>query len=139
MQQFLGSAVFFKPFVYNYAEKTAALNEMTAKDFDWNPAKWTKDYCSIFEQFKAHIAHSFTLFHPDYNLPWFLYVDASEVAVGGVLIQVTLDGVQQVISFVSKKFTTSSLRWSTIEKEAFSMFYACMQLRYYCSRNNSLC
>ena len=131
IQQFLGSAVFFKPFIYKYAEKAAALNEMTSKDFNWNPAKWTKDYCLIFEQFKTDIAHSFTLFHPDYSLPWFLYVDASDVAVGGVLIQVALDGVQQVIAFVSKKFTTSSLRWSTIEKEAFSMFYTCMQLRYY--------
>ena len=59
IQQFLGSAVFFKPFIYKYAEKTAALNEMTSKDFNWNPAKWTKDYCSIFEQFKTDIADSF--------------------------------------------------------------------------------
>jgi hypothetical protein len=85
----------------------------------------------VFESFKADILHSFTLFHPDYSLPWFLYVDASDVAVGGVLIQVTLEGIQQVIAFVSKKFTTTSARWSTIEKEAFSMFYACMKLRYY--------
>ena len=131
MQQFLGSAVFFKPFIYEYAKKTAALTEMTHKDFDWNQANWTKDYFSIFEQFKGDIANSFTLFHPDYNLPWFLYGDAADVAVGGVLIQVTEDGIQQVIAFVSKKFTASSIRWSTIEKEAFSMFYACMKLRYY--------
>ncbi|MFO0006106.1 MAG: ribonuclease H family protein, partial [bacterium] len=108
MQQFLGSAVFFKPFVYDYAKKTAALTEMTHKDFDWTPSAWTKDYVSVFESFKEDIAHSFTLYHPSYNLQWFLYVDASEVAVGGVLIQVTKEGMQQVIAFVSKKFTTSS-------------------------------
>ena len=131
IQQFLGCAVFFKSFIYNYSDKTAVLTEMTAKDFSWDPTTWKKDYIALFEAFKNDIIHSFTLFHPDYTLPWFLYVDASDVAVGGVLMQVTSEGEQQVVAFVSKKFTTSSIRWSTIEKEAFAMFYTCTKLRYY--------
>ena len=131
IQQFLGSAVFFKPFIPNYAHKAAALTDMTAKDFNWDQSKWVRDYVGVFEAFKDDIARAFTLYHPNYSLPWFLYVDASDVAVGGVLLQVLSDGVQQVIAFVSKKFTSSSVRWSTIEKEAFSMFYSCMKLRYY--------
>ena len=131
LQRFLGCAVFFKPFIFDYSTKTAVLTEMTAKNFSWDKSSWKKDYVAAFEAFKADILHSFTLFHPDYTLPWFLYVDASDVAVGGVLIQVTVEGIQQVIAFVSKKFTTTSCRWSTIEKEAFSMFYTCMKLRYY--------
>jgi len=131
MQQFLGCAVFFKPFIFNFAEKAAALTEMTAKDFSWDSKLWKKDYQAAYESFKLDIANAFTLYHPDYTLPWFLYVDASDVAVGGVLIQVTLEGQQQVIAFVSKKFTSSAVRWSTIEKEAFAMFYACQKLSYY--------
>ena len=131
LQQFLGSAVYFKPFIYHYSDKTAALTEMTAKNFNWDPKTWTKDYVAIFESFKLDILNSFTLYHPDYDLPWFLSVDASDVACGGVLIQVTTQNQQQVISFVSKKFTTSATRWTTIEKEAFGMFYSCMKLKYY--------
>jgi hypothetical protein len=47
-----------------------------------------------------------------------------------VLIQV-VNQEQQVLAFISKKFTTSSVRWSTIEKECFAMFYSCQKLRYY--------
>jgi len=104
---------------------------MTTKDFVWDSATWTQNYVSVFESFKKDIANSFTLFHPNYELKWYLYVDASDAAVGGVLIQVKEDGEQQVVAFVSKKFSSSSIRWSTIEKEAFSMFYACMKLKYY--------
>ncbi|MFN9904848.1 MAG: Ty3/Gypsy family RNase HI domain-containing protein, partial [bacterium] len=61
----------------------------------------------------------------------YLYVDASDVAIGGVLIQVSDQGQQQVIAFISKKFTTSAARWSVIEKECFAIFYSCSKLRYY--------
>ena len=131
MQMFLGSAVYFKPFIFDYSTKTAPLSEMTTKDFSWRQETWQKDYVAIFESFKLDILNSFTLYHPDYDLSWFLYVDASDVAVAGVLIQLTGDGLQQVIAFVSKKLTATAKRWSTIEKEAYAMFFSVSKLRYY--------
>ena len=131
MQQFLGAAMYFKPFIYGFSEKTARLNDMVAKQFDWSEDSWRRDYRGIFEAFKRDILHAYTLYHPDYSLPWYLYVDASDVACGGVLIQLTSDSVQQVIAFVSKKFTATATRWSTIEKEAFAMFYSVQKLQYY--------
>lgn len=136
MQQFLGSAVYFKPFIFDYSRKTAELANMTHRDFSWVETTWVKDYKAAFESFKLDIINSFTLYHPDYNLPWFLYVDASDIALGGVLIQVTVDKVQQIIAFVSKKFNAASARWSTIEKEAYAMFYACQKLQYYLYAKN---
>jgi hypothetical protein len=50
-------------------------------------------------------------------LDWFLYVDASDIAVGGVLVQRTSDGVQQVVAFVSQKFSKAARAWSTYEKK----------------------
>jgi hypothetical protein len=131
MQQFLGASVFFKPFIFKYSDKTARLNEMVAKNFNWKEETWEHDYRADFESFKQDILHSFTLKHPDYSLPWLLYVDASDWAVGGVLIQIQPDKTQEVIAFVSKKFTTTARRWSTIEKEAFAMFFAVKKLAYY--------
>ena len=63
-----------------------------------------------FNSVKDDILHSFTLNHPDYTLPWFLYVDASDKAVGGVLIQLIDGSEQQIIAFVSKKFTSTAKR-----------------------------
>ena len=48
-------------------------------------------------------------YHPDYAMPWYLYVYASDIALGGVLIQVTNQGTQQVVAFISKKFSAVAL------------------------------
>jgi hypothetical protein len=131
MQKFLGAAMYFRPFVYHFSEKSSKLHAMTQKDFNWNRKTWREDYEAIFNSFKDERLHSFTLNHPDYNLPWFLYVDASDEAIGGVLIQLAHGSEQQIIAFTSKKFTSTAKRWSTIEKECFAMFYSVQKLQYY--------
>jgi hypothetical protein len=83
MQRFLGASMYFKPFIYNYSQKTSSLNDMIHKSFDWTKDNWTVDYESIFKAFKEDIRNSFTLYHPDFGLPWYLYVDASDRCVGG--------------------------------------------------------
>jgi hypothetical protein len=93
MRRFLGASMYFRrPFIFKYSEKTAPPNDMTQKDFDWNEKTWTVDYKGCFELFKEDILHSFMLTHPDFSLDWFLYVDASDLAVG-VLVQRTKMGV----------------------------------------------
>ena len=131
MQRFLGASMYFRPFIFKYSEKTANLNDMTHKDFNWDEKTWTVDYKGCFELFKKDILHSFTLTHPDFSLDWFLYVDASDIAVGGVLVQKTVEGVQQVVAFVSQKFSKTARAWSTYEKEAYGMCYAVRELRQY--------
>ena len=131
MQRFLGASMYFKPFIYKYSEKTALLNEMVRKDFEWAEKSWSKDYEGAFQAFKEDIVHSFTLVHPDYSLDWFLHVDASDLAVGGVLVQKTMEGAQQVVAFVSQKFSKAARAWSTYEKEAYGMCYAVKQLQKY--------
>jgi hypothetical protein len=135
MQRFLGAAIYFRPFIPNYAEKTNELYAMTAKDFDWSEKTWSKDYREVFESFKHAILHSFTLYHPDYSLQWVLKTDASDYACGWVLVQLVIDDVegviQQVIAFGSKKFSDAATRWSTIEKECYGVFFAVFKLQYY--------
>ena len=114
-QRFLGSALFFRHFVPQYSELAADLNEMTHKTFNWDTSTWTKDYAKTFERFKQALALSCKIHYPDYNLPWILRADASDVAVGYVLLQVAkeppLDIVHQPLVFGSMKFSGSAVRW----------------------------
>jgi hypothetical protein len=75
------------------------------------------------------------LYHPNYELDWVLKTDASDFAVGYVLIQLVKSQdnttVQQVIAFGSKKFSDPATRWSTIEKECYGVFFAVYKLQYY--------
>ena len=85
MQSFLGAALFFKPQVGNFSDKSANLYKMTQKNFDWDRSTWLVDYEE--ELMKTKKANSIADHFPDYELDWTLRVDASKVAVGVVLYQ----------------------------------------------------
>ena len=41
-----------------------------------------------------------------------------------------VDTIWQPIAFISKSLTPTQIRWSTIQKEAYAIFYFCTQLDY---------
>jgi hypothetical protein len=134
-QRFLGSALFFRHFVPQYSNLSADLNEMTHKKFNWDPTSWTKDYASAFDRFKQALVLACKIHYPDYTLPWILRADASDVAVGYVLLQVAKDAttddiVHQPLVFGSMKFSDAATRWSVYDKEAFAMFWAIKDSEY---------
>ena len=135
MQSFLGAANFFRHFTPGFAEKMAPLYDMTQESFCWDPNKWGRDYKDDFEQAKKWCADCVGLHFPDYDLPWILRTDASELGCGAVLLQVRTkdDGTQALepLAFTSHKFSGAATRWSTIEQEGFGIFHAVKSLSYY--------
>ena len=138
MQSFLGAALFFKNFIPHYSTLTAPLNDMTRKEFNWDPQSWTNDYVAHFNTLKKALQASGSLFFPNYEYDWILRTDASSVGVGAVLIQIkpaTSDGSisaeEQPISFATKKFSDAATRWSTIEQEAYAIYFAVTYFAYY--------
>ena len=65
----------------------------------------------------------------DESSPIRLYTDASDYGIGGVLFQVVNDEWKP-IAFISKFLSASQINWSTIQKEAYAIFYCCQQLDY---------
>ena len=51
----------------------------------------------------------------DFSRPFMLHVDASDVGVGGVLLQSADDGVAHPVSYFSKKLKPYQKHYSTIE------------------------
>jgi hypothetical protein len=79
------------------------------------------------------------LTYPDPNKKLRLYTDASEFAIGAVLVQVGekdseyLPGIkeEEPLYFLSHKLTKTQQRWSAIEREAYAIHYALQKLHYY--------
>ncbi len=151
MQSFLGSALFFHDFIPHYASLTAPLHDTTKSSFDWSKAStWSPKYQEAFFKLKDHLRDAQALYHPDFSAPWVLRTDASTHAVGAVLLQLlpsteadsnsnSNSGQKSTnsstskwhpISYVSKKFSDAATRWSTIEQEAFAMYYAVSSLSH---------
>ena len=90
------------------------------------------DYRQEFEDFKVSLRDSCSLFYPDYNLR-IVRTDASEFVVGGILLQdyMTDNGEkqEQTIALCSQKFSDAATRWSTIEQEAYGIFFSAQIIR----------
>jgi len=135
MQRFLGAVLFFKSFLPMYSDLTTPLYDMIKDGFDWDTSKWNKDYRAIFERVKEAIQHATYIHFPDYNLPWLLRVDASDVAVGAVLMQEINSGAKdaayQPIGFSSQKFSNQATRWDPFKKEAYAVYFGVKSFSYY--------
>ena len=130
MQRFLGES-----FIPNFSDLTALCYQMTKDSFDWNSATWTADYQAAFNNIKQALQAACTVYFPDYELQWILRVDASDVAVGAVLIQVLGEGPQvgehQPIAFSSHKFSEQAAKWDIFKKEAFAVYFGVKTFSYY--------
>ena len=139
MMRFLGCSLFFNKFMPNFAILTARLHDMTKKTFNWDKSTWTVDYAAVFEEFKAALLKATSLFYPDYSLDWLLRVDASDLGVGFVLIQIRsgttstpeAERIYEPLIFGGKKFSEQAMNWDTFNKEGYAMFYAIQECEYY--------
>ena len=135
MQSFLGAALFFHHHIPDFSNWASKLHDMCHSSFNWDPGTWSYDYKSHFEEFKTAITAAAKLYFPDYQLPWVIRTDASEVAVGAVLFQErTLpDGTirHEPIAFSSKKFSDPATRWDTYKREAYGIYHAIKSFSWY--------
>jgi len=81
------------------------------------------------EQIAAFKACQQLYFLNDTTIPT-LQTDASDYGVGAYYYEVR-NGRVRVIQFLSKSLTGAQLRWSTIEKECYGLYWAVKMLEEY--------
>ena len=93
---------------------------------------WTEEGRRAVSTLKSLVNKCPKLYFIDTKLPIILYTDASDYAHGAYLCQVKKqeDGttVELPIRFLSGTFSGAQIRWSTIEKEAFAIYWALKKL-----------
>ena len=91
---------------------------------------WTQKSTNAFVDTKIAISRCPLMYFIDDNkLDMRLYLDASGLGIGGVLFQI-VGAIWQLIALISKSLTPTQIRWSTIQKEAYAIFYCCTKLDY---------
>lgn len=94
------------------------------------PILRTTDCQWAFEQLKSLFAKEPVLKHPDLSKPFVVQADASEVAVGAVLIQVNEEGAFQLCVYTSQKLNDIERNWPIWEKESFAVRWALLTWQY---------
>ena len=68
---------------------------------------------------------------PDFERPFALAVDASQVGVGAVLMQPDTNQVNHPVCYFSKKFTPAQKNYSVIEQELLAIILALQHFEIY--------
>ena len=98
---------------------------------------WTKDCKIAFEKVKAMLVSTPVLSAPNFDHPFKLAVDASDIAVGAVLLQEDSDGVDHPVCYFSRKLDKSQRNYSTIEKECLALILALQHFENYVTSSHS--
>ena len=128
VQRFIDMAGFYRKFCPNFSKVIAPLICLTSPKVNF---EWTNDCQRAFEAIKAFLISSPVLKAPEFDKPFVLQVDASDAAVGAVLMQTGDDGVLHPVSFSSRKLKPHQRSWSTVEKEAWALLHALEQFDVY--------
>ena len=129
VRSFIGFANYFRQFVPGFAVLAKPLTALCSPKVAFG---WGKEQEEAFQAIKEAAMRSPLLAFIDYSRPLVLRTDASTLGIGGVLLQLNEHHGKEVpIAFVSKAFNDVERKWSTIEQEAFAIYYCVKQLAHY--------
>jgi hypothetical protein len=141
LRSFIGLAEYFRNHVIgDLSEVMRPLRKMVSIfEKAKTKLKWDKvpEAIDAFEKTKELIGMRAKLFFYDETAPIFLLTDASDYGIGAYLYQI-IDGKERPVAFVSKSLSGPQLRWTTIQKEAFAIYYSITHLEYLL-RDRSFC
>ena len=116
VQQFLGLANYFRKFIQGYSKLATPLTDLTKKEVKWN---WTSKCQDTFDHIKECLTIAPLLKMPDPGKPFKVIADASQTAVGAVLMQ-----DHHPVCYASRKFIPAELNYSVTDQEALASIHA---------------
>ncbi|KAH9088485.1 hypothetical protein LEN26_019472 [Aphanomyces euteiches] len=136
VRAFLGLAGYFRRFVRDFSKLAAPLtNLLTAEQFIWSTA------CDeALESLKRSVVSPPILAHPDFDLFFSIWFDASHIAVGVVLMQ-KQQNKNRVIAYASQSLTKAQQKWISKEMgiseiECWGIVWATRKFRPYIDRRH---
>ena len=127
IRSFLRHAGFYRIFIRDFSKISRPLCRLLEID-----AKFDLDgsCLSTFEDIKSILIVAPILATPDWNKEFQIMCDASDYAMGTILVQRT-EKIFRVIYYGEKTFSEAQENYSTIEKEMLAMVFSCEKFRPY--------
>ena len=131
LREFLGLVNFYRRFIPHCASLVQPLTDLLLpKQTSADSFHLSEDALSAFQDVKTALAKATLLTHPDPSAPYCLMVDASNVAVGGVLQQ-RVNHTWHPISFFSKRLQPAETKYSTFSRELLSIYLSIRHFRHF--------
>lgn len=127
LRTFLQTCSWFRKFIPNFSKVAEPLTRLTRKSQVWS---WGSEQTQAFIELKNLLTTAPILVQADFTRPFILRTDASNYALGAVLLQG--DGNQErPIEYASRLLSAAERNYSTTEREALAVVWAVERFRPY--------
>lgn len=127
LQRFLGLANYCRNFVSNYSRVAKPLTDLTSPKTTF---KWSTTAQQSFQDLKEALMTSPVLRHANPQEPFFMEPDASDFAVGAVLMQ-SEEGKLHPIAYHSRKLNPAERNYTIHDKELLAIIDALRAWRHH--------
>ena len=127
IRQFLGHAGFYRRFIQNFSKISKPLYKLLEKEAKF---EWDAECQQGFEELKAYLTTAPIVRAPDWQLPFEVMCDASDLAVG-VVLGPRAEGKPYVVYYARKTLNEAHRNYTTFEKELLAVVYALDKFRAY--------
>jgi hypothetical protein len=131
LKSFIQMCSWFRRFVPDFSDVARPLTDLLKKNATWN---WSTRQQAAFDDLKKFLTTAPVLRQADETLPFKIRTDASNYALGAVLLQG--EGPEEKpIEYASRLLTPSERNYDTTQREALAVVWACKKFRGYIEGN----
>ena len=95
------------------------------------PFRWTETKDEAYKSLKVMLLYAPVVQPPDWSQPFHVFVDASDLANGSVLMQCTPPIWYRLVYYASCRLSAAEKNYSTTEHKALGMVYNITKFRHY--------
>lgn len=128
VRRLIGMTGYYRRFIPNFSALAAPITTLLRKEHA--KFQWTEEANHAFGEVKQILTSQPILAPPDYNLPFTIHCDASEIGIGAVLMQKQGDE-EKVVAYYSSKLTPAETRYSPTERECLAVIKSIENFRSY--------
>ena len=130
LQEFIGMVTYYHRFLPGIAHTLAPLHGALKGKLKQKKLSWTPALQKSFDSAKAAVSKAVLLSFPTRNARLQLHTDASDVAIGAALQQMTPHGPAP-IAFFSRKLSDTEQRYCTFDRELLAVYAAIRHFRHF--------
>jgi hypothetical protein len=129
VRSFLGLASYYRKFIHRFAAIAAPLSDLL-RDGPF-PQPVTAQAVEAFQRLKRAMCTAPVLAYYDSSRATELWTDASDYAIGGVLLQRDDKGAWRPVSYYSRRLIPSEVKYGVYHKELLAIRDCLLAFRYY--------
>ena len=129
IRSFLGLASYYRKFIHRFASVVAPLSDLL-RDGPF-PQSIPLEAAEAFQRLKRAMCTAPVLAYYDSSRQTELWTDASDYAVGGVLLQRDDRGAWRPVSYYSRRLHASEVKYGVYHKELLAIRDCLLAFRYY--------